>query len=269
MRLVILCEGQTEKEVLKSFLAPYCTEFSKVDIVLPGLGGAGRLKNDFRKIAETELELDIEAYVFCLIDVLNSPFTFPKNVAESDDPYKSQYAYIKTYMEGKIEPAFKDRFCCFPVIMEIETWLLADEEALNSYFNPPRKERIARPYNPESVLNPFVELNTYMHHFRKISYQKTAHGKALFERANAVRVYEDNCPHFNKLIDQLLYVQGISPVKPEPITIPNQEKYRQLVELQEKIEALYQAAEARGDLNDDDCQEIDRLEAEIERIQKI
>ncbi|HEX3049492.1 MAG TPA: DUF4276 family protein, partial [Aggregatilineaceae bacterium] len=203
MRLVILCEGDTEERVLKDFLAPYCTKFGK-NVHVISSKGAGNLKNEFQTIAELELRQDRETFVFCLIDVLNAPFSFPKEVMNSTEPYEARYDYIRRYMQELIGEELRSRFFAFPVLMELETWLLADIEALKDYFSPPPSESLRRPPNPESVINPSEELGHWMWRFRNMKYKKTLHGPKLFKLASAKRVYEDNCPHFIQMINELL-----------------------------------------------------------------
>jgi hypothetical protein len=156
MRLVILCEGDTEKAVLRDFLKPFCGGFTRVDVY--NARGAGRLKNEFKSLAELELRSDSQAVVFCLIDMLNAPFIFPRRVESDPSPSHAQYIYIKQYMEERIDEALRDRFFAFPVVMEIETWLLADADALNAYLSPPRDHRFERAHHPEDVIYPSHEL---------------------------------------------------------------------------------------------------------------
>lgn len=85
MRLVILCEGDTEKRVLKQFLQPYTAGFTRVDILKTT--GNAKLKAEFHTLAETELEDDPEAIVFCLTDLLQAPFSFPQYVEDDANPF--------------------------------------------------------------------------------------------------------------------------------------------------------------------------------------
>src|SRR5262245_10791491 len=103
MKLVILCEGFTEKKILKEFLQPYCLSFKSIEAIMPsGVGGAARLKQEFKQVAETALETDNEAIVFCLIDLLQAPFSFDKQIENDPNPYQARYVYIQHYMQEQI-----------------------------------------------------------------------------------------------------------------------------------------------------------------------
>lgn len=200
MRLIILCEGDTEEKVLEDFFrnSPYCPNFETIKATYPSkVGGSGRLKFEFKKLAETELSIYKDAFVFCLIDLYKAPYDFPQDIQEDPDPYLRQYEFIKQQMENQIAEDLRDHFRCFPVVMEIETWLLADEEALNRYFSPPHSQRINQVHSPETMTGSPVDLlNRWSHHFRDEGYHKIEHGKKLFQLASAERIYKDNCPHF-------------------------------------------------------------------------
>jgi hypothetical protein len=227
MRLVILCEGFTEKRVLKAFLEPYCRGFKRVDCIIPpGQAGASRLKQEFKRLAETELQSDANAVVFCLIDLLQGPFTYPKTVENDAEPHLARAAYVKRFMEESTHSTVRSHFFAFPIVMELETWLLADSEALNKFF---RTSDIAGWHSPEMVARPSDELKSLMNRFRSADYEKTLHGERLFQLTHAKHVYEDNCPHFEVIVNKLLELQGIEQSKPEPrFEIPDAELYEQL-----------------------------------------
>jgi len=264
MNLVILCEGFTEKKILKEFLRPYCPSFEHIEIVMPsGVGGAARLKQEFKELAETALETDTEAIVFCLIDLLQAPFSFPKHIEDDVDPYQARYVYIQHYMQAQIKETLRQRFHAFPVFMELETWLLADVQALNHFF---RTNSLTSWSSPENVLRPADELKTLMRRHGKGEYEKVLHGAQLFKLTNAKSVYDDNCPHFVELINNLLEVQGLPVEKTTPLfQIPNQELYEQFASLERQLDAFW---ENRTDLTDSDIQAHDKIEAEIDVINR-
>ena len=183
MRLTILCEGDTEERVLKDFLQPYCTEFESVQVI--SSKGASKLKGEFKDIAELTLKSDEEAIVICLIDLYEAPFSYPKRVQESSDPLIAQYNYIKKYMEEKIAEPLQERFYAFPVVMELETWLLADVDNLNTFC---RTQNI-KPYpEPETIEHPVKELKDLSRRYRNREYSKVIDGQELFKRIDAKTV---------------------------------------------------------------------------------
>jgi Domain of unknown function (DUF4276) len=234
MNLVILCEGFTEKKILKEFLRPYCPSFEHIEIVTPsGVGGAARLKQEFKKLAETALETDTESIVFCLIDLLQAPFSFPKHIEDDVDPYQARYVYIQHYMQTQIKETLRQRFYAFPVFMELETWLLADVQALKRFF---RTNSLTAWVSPESVLKPAYELKILMRMYRAEEYEKVRQGAQLFKSTDAKIVYDDNCPHFVELINKLLEIQGLPSEKTTSLfQIPNRELYEQLASLERQL----------------------------------
>lgn len=267
MRLVILCEGTTEKLVLKEFLQPYTKDFRRVDVYTPG--GNAKLVSEFKKLAETELEDDAQAIVFCFIDLLEAPFTFPKRLDEAINPYLARYVYVQRYMREQIRPDLRERCYVFPIVMEIETWLLADGGALNDYLRPPRAQRISPYSNPENTIHPTEELKALIKRFRDEDYIKTLHGKRLFKRAKARNVYEDNCPHFEVIINQLLELQGVEPERPTPVfRIPKQELYLSLVHLQQEYDSIFERASklALHDFSEAEWQRLFEIEIEMTKI---
>lgn len=264
MRLVILCEGQTEKAVLKDFLAPFCTGFQRVDVV--NAGGVSKLIKAYPQLAATELEADETAVVFCLIDLLNSGVRFPKKLDASTDPYFAQVQYIQTHFAMNIRDALRPRFFAFAVMMELEAWLLADEQALNAYFKPPQP--IKRPHNPETILKPAEQLKWWARQFRNEDYVKTLHGRRLFALADAKRVYEDNCKQFIAIIDTMLDLQG-KPSSKKGDALINSEIVKLdalFAEISQKHEQLWRQLEQQAFLTDADCEAIEKLERELEEI---
>ncbi len=261
MRLVILCEGPTEKRVLKSFLAPYCTKLESVRAI--SSEGSGNLKQEFKFRAESVLEEDQESIVFCLIDLLEAPFKFSKEIRHDPDPYLAQYAYIQRFMKEQITEPLRSRFYAFPVVMELETWLLADIQALHNYFG----STSIKPWTtPETVLKPADELGRLMWTIRKTKYRKTLHGQAIFGKADAERVYKDACPHFVLMIDQLLWLQGLKTDQPPQLFIPNEELYRKLEALKDQYDALWRTFEEKSDAMSDE--EYAQLDSQMKAVEE-
>lgn len=267
MKLVILCEGETEEAVLEDFLNPFCQQFDGVQII--NTRGAGRLKAEFKHLAERELQTNDETVVVCLIDLYQAPFSYPRAITESATPHEAQFGYIKQYMEERIAPAYRQRFFAFPVVMEIETWLLADDEGLNDYFKPQKSQRISSYPTPESISHPARELELIWKRHKKPDFSKTRHGTRLFKLVNAERVYEDNCPHFEIFINQLLRLQGLPIPKDEPAyAVPDAEHYNRLAVLQKRHDAIYELVTDNpfSEIDDAIWGEFEEIESEIDTL---
>lgn len=269
MRLVILCEGHTEQRVLKDFLAPYCTNFDHVEVI--SSQGADRLKSEFKYLAEIALLDNPDAFVFCLIDVYQAPFSYPSYVGQTAEPVSAKFAYIKKNMEREIDKTLSDRFFAFPVVMEVETWLLADPAPLNDYLKP---DTLLHYHTPETVSHPAHELKELFRKHKKSEYSKTVNGERLFNQTDAQKVYEDNCPHFELLINALRRVQGETIAdNPDTYSIPHEKLYQRLADLEKKRNQIIEEAIdlSKGDprlkeLDTEDkeiSEEIKRIEAEI------
>jgi hypothetical protein len=189
--LLILCEGDTEKRILKSFLQPYWQQrFDTIEVL--AYSGNGELKNKFKADVESQLLQESDSSVLCLVDLYEEPFKLY-------EPHKMTIAegfeVIQHYMYQQIASKFHNRFGAFPVVMEIETWLFGDE-AIQKHLG----ENILE---PETIKHPcgFLDKN---YQSRNRSYGKIIDGVSLFGKADAKRVYDDNCPHFQKLVDWLI-----------------------------------------------------------------
>jgi|GEM_PF-1200398 len=270
MRLVIICEGQLEKQVLKKFLAPYCTGFDDVKVRLPDAqtgnaeGGSGRFKQNFQKISEDILAIEPDTYVFCLLDLKGHPFDHLNTPIKDslDRYYEVLYKRIKQYMESLISAPYRDRFFAFPVVMEIETWMLADQEALQRFFS---SQTIKRPHTPETDDNPKETIVGYFNQHKakrgqRWKYSEVTDGASIFKHMDAKRVYEDSCPHFKLLIDQLLEIQNGS-VAPKSYTDPNQDLLDEIRQLEQERELLDMAETTKENVD-----KLDRIQARLKML---
>lgn len=191
--LLILCEGVTERRVLKSFLNPYWSvRFQTVEI--QSYDGNQELRLNFKADAEKQLSTEPDSCVLCLVDLYEEPFRLydPQSMTIEEG-----FDRIRDYMYVQVDARFHSRFGSFPVAMEIETWLLADP-------NVQQHLGITNPISyPETEKHPFSYLEK-IYQGRNQQYGKVNDGITLFRKADAQRVYADNCPHFNQMIDWLV-----------------------------------------------------------------
>lgn len=237
--LLILCEGDLENAVIKQFLQIYWSQrFSHCEVV--NYGGAGNLKTKFASDAFHELTADPQASVLCLIDLYEEPFAVYDKAKMSPT---EGFIALREVLLARMPAKFHPRFGAFPVVMEPETWLLADSTLQSG--------KIGKRYSePENIDHPTAELE------RRLSrYKKLIDGTNLFARASAKRVYEDNCPHFIKLVDWL-----ITP-PPPPQTYPEELKKRREA-YDAKLEELMNAKEEAWEKSEDALR-TDRLDEAI------
>ncbi len=231
--LYIYCEGETEQETLKSFLRHYWSErFVDCDVIK--YEGAGGLKVNFAIEANRTFKTEPESSVLCLVDLYREPFEVYNR---SQMTHEEGFLAVQQQLLAQIEPQYIHRFGAFPVVMEPETWLLAD---------PKIQSRLSKSYPaPESIEHPVKELQIW----RK-NYNKRIDGKNLFGEASAKRVYDDNCPHFKAIVEWL----SIEPEKlKDPIVDQLSQWSAPLQKLQlEKSQALIKSDSAlkNGDLDE-------------------
>jgi hypothetical protein len=193
--LYIFCEGHTEKAVLGRFLHHYWSfRFSACEV--RRYDGNGDLRTKFALEAIMELKAEPNSSVLCLVDLYEEPFeVYDKNRMTHEEGFEA----VRNQLLGQIDIKYHDRFGAFPVVMELETWILAD---------PQFQSRIGNNYlTPESIEHPAQELERW-----KSNYNKKIDGVDLFNRASAKRVYADNCPHFKLMIEWLI----AEPKAPDP-----------------------------------------------------
>jgi hypothetical protein len=242
-KVTILCEGHTEQKVLREFLAPYCTN---LQVSVQHTGGNAKLKADYKDFAERLLKQDTSGYVICLIDVYQAPFLYPKSLATSEDAVHAQYVYIKELMESSIDEKVRNRFFAFPVVMELETWILADSVGLGRHL----VTSIAAYASPENIVHPVDKLkDLYRQHLRKDYTKNVIEIQRLFKSLSSERVYQDNCPHFEELINQLYVLQNLTPPKSKlPTVSVNASLKSELEQVHEEQNEIWRIIEeAKGD----------------------
>lgn len=184
--LYIFCEGDTELAVLKNFLRMYWSQrFEDCEVVK--FDGGGDLKAKFARDANQIFNAEPDSSILCLLDLYEEPFgVYDKNQMSHEQGFHA----VRQQLMAQIKPKHINRFGAFPVVMELETWLIAD---------PNIQREITQSYDkPEDIEHPAQELKAWRTH-----YNKRIDGKNLFNKVSVKRVYEDNCPHFIKIIDWL------------------------------------------------------------------
>lgn len=239
--LVIMVEGETEELVLKNFLRPFWEKaFQDIEVIYEGKGN-GYFIAEF--VEDVRRELTDDSYVLCLIDLYKEPFrVYDPNTMTVEEGFRR----LKQVLESQIIHPKRWRFAAFPVVCELEAWLLADPVVMKSLGSK-------SPPNPELIRHPAVELKKL-----RPDYSKRLTGKALFGDAKAQRVYDDHCEHFKLLAD---WLQN-PPKQPKDDTITKSIKAWEL-EL-ERLQDEYYSLEHQ--LDDGVVRSIDEDEQLLEAI---
>ena len=213
-RVIIICEGETEKEFCTTILAPY---FSKQQIYLQSplikksMGGIVKWK-DLKKQIENHLKNDTDAYVTTLIDYygLYEKYEFPKwNVAESQPDKNIRMDILENGMEESISEEIRYRFLPYIQLHEFEGLLFNEEKYFHEQI--PTKElvgteelsKIFRIYeNPEMINN--NRETSPSHRLERIilGYNKIVYGNILAEAIGLENI-KSKSPRFNNWINNI------------------------------------------------------------------
>jgi len=216
-RLIIICEGQTEKEFCEKTLYPY---FQKNDIYIhaplikKSSGGIVKWSN-LKKQIENHLKQDSEACVSLLIDYygLNDEHGFPgwKDVKEIPDINK-KVECIESKMLEDLDDSFRHRFIPYIQLHEFEGLLFNDIEFFYQLFTPEEiigekelKDTFNSFSNPEMINNnketaPSKRLGRIIEGYNKIIF-----GNILAESIGLENIRAKS-PRFNNWITQLISI---------------------------------------------------------------
>lgn len=244
--LTILVEGDTEQHVVKQFLLPFWSQrFTRCTVV--NYRGSGNLVSRYVRDCEKLLAQAHQA-VLILIDIKNDPYNIQQSTPSAVDAYQQLQQRLYAGLNRSESP----RLGIFPVVVEIETWLLADPEIQRTLGKTYTQPEIIN--NPEEILQNGLT-----------GYRKGLSARRYFEQADVQRVYADNCPHFILLADWLTGKEPTHPTNPfgerEQATHQLQQEYERLsaqIELNLKRGHTAAAGVMRTE-RDYIAQQIDRL----------
>lgn len=213
-RVIIICEGETEKEFCTTILAPY---FSKQQIYLhsplikKSMGGIVKWK-DLKKQIENHLKNDADAFVTTLIDYygLYEKYEFPNwNIAESEPDKNKRMDILENGMSENISEEIRYRFLPYIQLHEFEGLLFNEEKYFHEQI--PAKElvgteelsEIFRSYeNPEMINN--KKETSPSHRLERIilGYNKIVYGNILAEAIGLEKI-KSKSPRFNNWIKNI------------------------------------------------------------------
>ena len=130
-RIIIICEGPTEKEFCEKVLAPYLWQYEiHIQTPLIKVSGGGIVSWDYlKKQAETHLKESSSVFVSTLIDYygLYQKYNFPK-WEEGDKIYdiNDRMAFLEEAMKKDISNSLQHRFIPYLQLHEFEALLFID-----------------------------------------------------------------------------------------------------------------------------------------------
>lgn len=213
-RVIIICEGETEKEFCTTILAPY---FSKQKIYLQSplikksMGGIVKWK-DLKKQIENHLKIDTDAFVTTLIDYygLYRKYKFPKwEIAESKPDRNIRMDILEKGMYDSVSDDVRYRFLPYIQLHEFEGLLFNDEKYFHEQI--PKNElkgteeltEVFKNYeNPEMINN--NQETSPSHRLERIisGYNKIVYGNILAEAIGLENI-KNKSPRFNNWITNI------------------------------------------------------------------
>lgn len=205
-RLVIICEGSTEKEFCDTVLYNYFLE-KGITIYVPliktshgGITSWGKLKNEI----EIHLKQDKEAYVTTFIDLYRLPSDYPNYDINNVDN-------IEKGMKDNIESSLNPRFIPYIQRHEFECFVFASLDKLKETFkkkdnNFSEIEKVTTKFqnlediNSGNSTSPSERLKRYLP-----EYEKGLDGAYLADEVGLTTIRQ-KCPRFNNWI---LVLEGL------------------------------------------------------------
>lgn len=213
-RIIIICEGETEKEFCNTVLTPYFAKkdvFIQPPLIKKSMGGIVKWP-ELKKQITLHLTNDSTAYVTTLIDYygLYNKHNFPLwNEAESEPNKNKRMEILECGMYESIDGSLRFRFIPYIQLHEFEGLLFSDIDVFSEQI--PKNELIGYDEltntieqfeNPE-MINDNRETSP-SHRLKRIimGYNKIVYGNILAEAIGLEKI-KSKSPRFNDWINKL------------------------------------------------------------------
>ncbi len=218
-RVIIICEGETEKEFCTTILAPYFSRQQihlQTPLIKKSMGGMVKWKN-LKKQIENHLKNDKDAYVTTLFDYygLYEKYKFPNwDIAEREPDKNKRMDILEHGMLESVSENIRYRFLPYIQLHEFEGLLFNEEKYF--YEQIPENElvgiselsEIFKSYeNPEMINeNPGTSPS---HRLERIilGYNKIVYGNILAEAIGLENI-RSKSPRFNNWISKIEKIAG-------------------------------------------------------------
>jgi len=213
---LILVEGQTEENFVKSVLSPYLLTFEiniiptiiNTKIIKGGNNFKGGL-NNYQQIKRDLLKLikDKSVFTTTLIDYYGLPNDFPgkKETLVMSDIYSKV-----THIEKKLATDINNkRFIPYIQIHEYESLLFSDIKGFEQFYSGDNKilagiKGIINQYpNPEEI-NDNPETAPSKRILKLIPNYQKAHTGIIIAQENGIECAMEKCPHFKEWINKII-----------------------------------------------------------------
>ncbi|MGF7138035.1 DUF4276 family protein [Roseimarinus sediminis] len=213
-RIIVVCEGETEKEFCNTILTPY---FAKIDIYLQAplikksMGGMVKWL-ELKKQITLHLRNDANAFVTTLIDYygLYSKYQFPKwEESEKIADKNLRMQNLELGMKDDIESSLRFRFIPYLQLHEFEGLLFNDITIFQEQIPPDELigvdelKQVFKEYDNPEMINNNNETSP-SHRLARIilGYNKIVYGHILAEAIGLDRMRAKS-PRFNNWIERL------------------------------------------------------------------
>ena len=216
-RIIIICEGLTEKEFCEKVLAPYLWQH-EIDIQTPliKISVGGIVKWDYlRRQVETHLKESSSVFVSTLIDYygLYQKYNFPR-WEEGNKIYDkdNRMSFLEEAMNKDVSESLQHRFIPYLQLHEFEALLFINLQIF--YEQVPKSdlvgiEELEKTFtqysNPEMINN--SKVTSPGHRLERIikGYKKPLYGHYLAEAIGVERI-RSKCPRFNNWVQTLITI---------------------------------------------------------------
>ena len=213
-RIIIICEGATEKEFCSKTLVPYFAVKNYLlhpPLIKASHGGIVRW-SELKKQIEMHLKTEKDAFVTTMIDYygLYKKHNFPEwNEAEKIIDKCKRMDYLEDAMKNDISDRYRNRFVPYIQLHEFEGLLFYDIKIFHQQI--PSSDLVGitelvqvfeKFDNPEMIND--VKDTSPSHRLVRIinGYNKLVHGNILAEAIGVHRIRE-KCPRFDRWINKL------------------------------------------------------------------
>lgn len=216
-RIIIICEGQTERDFCKEVLAPYLWQY-EINLQAPRIkvSGGGIVKwSDLKKEIENYLKQSAAVFVSTFIDYygLYEKYHFPKwKEGTQISKVNDRISFLEEAMREEIATSLNSRFIPYLQLHEFEALLFNDLQIF--YQQVPSQdlvgvEELEKTFleypNPE-MINSRKETSP-SHRLKRIiaGYNKPLYGHYLAEAIGIERI-RSKCPRFNNWVQTLITI---------------------------------------------------------------
>ncbi|EFR35172.1 hypothetical protein HMPREF9294_1642 [Porphyromonas asaccharolytica PR426713P-I] len=215
--LYVLCEGESEMQLVKTTLHPYLESMAKdIHLIIKRINLKGRINwdkirkdlNNANQIANREHQ---KAYFTTMIDFYALPTDFPGNEGAKDRNHKGVVTSIEKAMSemGKV-----DNFIPYVQLHEFEALVFCDIDLLTEHFELSEKareslEKIVKDFhrNPEDINRkpstaPSKRLDKAFQEDGKRKYPKVLVAGEI-PQIIGIPKFKEMCPHFAEWVSKL------------------------------------------------------------------